>query len=436
MRRAILVTLDGLRRDQISPEVTPNLVAFAKCAETFADYRTVFPSCTRVVSASIATGCYPARHELQGNSLALMEDGVLVPHDAGHPDFLQHKRRVTGRSLAVPTLAERLASAGGAIVFSNVSPGAAYAHDPDGHGYVYHRAGSFGPGRVSVPETEQLRVEPDLNGDREMTERFIREVLFERCPALGVLWLGDPDATQHNYPLGSAENIEALKQSDLRAREVIEAVQTCRAAGEDILLMVGSDHGHQTVTGVVDIEHDLISVGLKDSGNSGDVIAVSNGTSALIYVHPDCSRRIPALRAHLERVDWVGRVVPAESFDLIGQAPHHCLAFAISMRAGDEPNACGVRGTSLVAKPASGKADRLGCGQHGGLAPFEQAPFLFVSGNGFVPGAVRGETARVIDIAPTVLTHLGVSHSGIDGRTLQRPDPVPTMEGLACQTSL
>lgn len=436
MRRAILVTLDGLRRDQISSEVTPNLVAFAKCAETFADYRTVFPSCTRVVSASIATGCYPARHELQGNSLALMEDGVLVPHDAGHPDFLQHKRRVTGRSLAVPTLAERLASAGGAIVFSNVSPGAAYAHDPDGHGYVYHRAGSFGPGRVSVPETEQLRVEPDLSGDREMTERFIREVLFERCPALGVLWLGDPDATQHNYPLGSAENIEALKQSDLRAREVIEAVQTCRAAGEDILLMVGSDHGHQTVTGVVDIEHDLISVGLKDSGNSGDVIAVSNGTSALIYVHPDCSRRIPALRAHLERVDWVGRVVPAESFDLIGQAPHHCLAFAISMRAGDEPNACGVRGTSLVAKPASGKADRLGCGQHGGLAPFEQAPFLFVSGNGFVPGAVRGETARVIDIAPTVLTHLGVSHSGMDGRTLQRPDPVPTMEGLACQTSL
>jgi arylsulfatase A-like enzyme len=436
MRRAILVTLDGLRRDQISPEVTPNLVAFAKCAETFADYRTVFPSCTRVVSASIATGCYPARHELQGNSLALMEDGVLVPHDAGHPDFLQHKRRVTGRSLAVPTLAERLASAGGAIVFSNVSPGAAYAHDPDGHGYVYHRAGSFGPGRVSVPETEQLRVEPDLSGDREMTERFIREVLFERCPALGVLWLGDPDATQHNYPLGSAENIEALKQSDLRAREVIEAVQTCRAAGEDILLMVGSDHGHQTVTGVVDIEHDLISVGLKDSGNSGDVIAVSNGTSALIYVHPDCSRRIPALRAHLERVDWVGRVVPAESFDLIGQAPHHCLAFAISMRAGDEPNACGVRGTSLVAKPASGKADRLGCGQHGGLAPFEQAPFLFVSGNGFVPGAVRGEAARVIDIAPTVLTHLGVSHSGMDGRTLQRPDPVPTMEGLACQTSL
>ena len=57
MRRAILVTLDGLRRDMISPETTPNLAAFAKRAESFADYRTVFPSCTRVVSASIATAC-------------------------------------------------------------------------------------------------------------------------------------------------------------------------------------------------------------------------------------------------------------------------------------------------------------------------------------------------------------------------------------------
>src|SRR5580692_9051301 len=120
MRRTILVTLDGLRRDQLSPETTPHLLAFGRQAESFPDYRTVFPSCTRVVSASIATGCFPARHGLQGNSMVLVEDGVLVPHDAGRPDFLQHKRKVTGRSLAVPTLAERLSTIGGAVVFSNV----------------------------------------------------------------------------------------------------------------------------------------------------------------------------------------------------------------------------------------------------------------------------------------------------------------------------
>jgi len=33
--------------------------------------------------------------------MALVEDGVLVPHDVGRPDFLPHKRAVTGYTLAV-----------------------------------------------------------------------------------------------------------------------------------------------------------------------------------------------------------------------------------------------------------------------------------------------------------------------------------------------
>src|ERR1700742_4769982 len=103
MRRAVVVTVDGLRADLISPVSTPHLSQFQHEAERLLDYRTVFPSCTRVVSASLATGCFPARHGLQGNSVALLEDGELVRRDAGHPDFLQHKRRVTGRSLAMPT---------------------------------------------------------------------------------------------------------------------------------------------------------------------------------------------------------------------------------------------------------------------------------------------------------------------------------------------
>ena len=215
MPRAILVILDGLRRDLVTPQTTPRLATFAERSEQFAAHRTVFPSCTRVVSASLATGCHPARHGLQGNTMALMENGRLVRHDAGRPDFLQHKRRVTGRALAVPTLAERLTDSGGAIIFSNVSPGAAYAHDPDGFGRVYHRAGSFGRDRVPLPEDEQLRVTLDVAGDRAMTERFIREaVLPSDPPALAVLWLGEPDATQHALPMGSPGHLAVLEEAD------------------------------------------------------------------------------------------------------------------------------------------------------------------------------------------------------------------------------
>ena len=96
-RRAVVVVLDGMRRDMIDQALTPHLVHFAERAQTFDGHRSMFPSATRVVSASFATGCVPARHELQGNALVLTEEGRLVHHDAGDPAFLQHKRRVTGR---------------------------------------------------------------------------------------------------------------------------------------------------------------------------------------------------------------------------------------------------------------------------------------------------------------------------------------------------
>ncbi len=80
--------------------------------------------------------------------MALDEGDGLVCRSAGHPDFPDRMRRATGRTLRVPTLAERLRWHGEvSISCANVSPGAAYFQDPDGHGFVYHAAGSYGPGR-------------------------------------------------------------------------------------------------------------------------------------------------------------------------------------------------------------------------------------------------------------------------------------------------
>ncbi|MEH2512826.1 putative AlkP superfamily pyrophosphatase or phosphodiesterase [Nitrobacteraceae bacterium AZCC 1564] len=420
MRRAILVNLDGLRRDLISPDTTPHLAAFAKHAEQFAAYRTVFPSCTRVVSASLATGCYPARHGLQGNTMALVENGRLVRHDAGHPDFLQHKRRVTGRSLAVPTLAERVKDHGGAVIFSNVSPGAAYAHDPDGHGHVYHRAGSFGPGRRPVPEQDHLHITLDSDGDRVTTERFIRKVVLapSQVPALGVLWLSEPDSTQHAHPLGSSEHLAVLKQADQNAKLVMDAVKDLTDRDE-VLFLIGSDHGHQTVSRVIHIEEELVKAGLKTSLESDDVVIASNGTSALVYLHSDAAARESQLGDFFKSQDWAGVVLHADELSSVGQSRDHGLAFAVSMRASSEPNSYGVPGTSVAAKRTEGKDDTIGSGQHGGLGDAEQSPFLMIAGAGFAANGIRHETASVIDIAPTILAHLGLPVSGMDGRALQ-----------------
>lgn len=419
MKRVVIVIVDGLRRDLLTETNTPLLAAFRTRAQEFRAHRTVFPSATRVVSASIATGCHPARHGLQGNSVALLENGAFVRHDAGGPEFLQHKRRVTGTSLAVPTMTERVERHGGAITFSNASPGAAYAHDPDGHGFLYNRAGSFGPGRVRVPEREELRVTGDLAGDRVMTERFVTEVLFERRPAIAVLWLHEPDHLQHELPLGSAAHAAVLRQADVQAGMVIAAADDLRGAGDDVLCIVGSDHGHHTVTGVIDIEGELVAAGLKEGPSSDDVVSVSSGTSALVYVHPNRRERIPKVGEFLVTREWAGAVFPPDRLPEVGQAAAGGLAFAVSMRAEDRPNPYGVPGLSLEALPLAGKSHHLGFGQHGGLGIYEQAPFLMIAGEGFDAGAALTGPTSVVDIAPTVLRYLELPVGGMDGRPLQ-----------------
>jgi hypothetical protein len=419
VRRVVVVVLDGTRRDQIGSANTPGLMRFQARAQAFAEHRSMFPSATRVVSASFATGCLPCRHELQGNSLALLEDGRLVQHDAGHPDFLQHKRRVTGRALAVPTRAERVAEIGGMILFSNVSPGAAYAHDPDGFGHVYHRAGSYAPGRRRLAGAQALAIGQDAVGEQLMTKRFIDEALLDRPRPLAVLWLGDPDATQHLEPLGSPEQLAALGRADGNAACVVDAVDRLRDRGDDVLLIICSDHGHQTVSRVVDIEAELVAAGLKDSRESGDIVTPTSGTATLIYVHPDHAGRSADIHAFLASRDWIDRVVGPAELASVGQAPKHGLAFAISLKSDNEPNAFGIPGRSVEARPTAGKVDHLGCGQHGGLARYEQMPFMMIEGAGFPAGSVSHAASSPIDLAPTILMHLEQPATGMDGRALQ-----------------
>lgn len=419
-RRAVVLMLDGLRRDFVTPELMPRLAAFRARASWGANHHSVFPSVTRVVSSCVATGCRPARHGLAGNTIALAENGTLSLFDAGKPEFIADKQRLTGQALAMPTLAERLAPHGGVVVFNNVSPGAAYLHDPLGHGHVYHRAGSFGPGRVEITGERALAINGDLDGDATLVARFATEAIGDGRPALALAWLGHPDTTQHDCPLGSPQHHAALLRADSHAGIVIDAVDAARRRGEDILLLIGSDHGHQTVTGVIDIVGELIAAGLKASADSSDVVVAPNGTAALIYVDPEQADRARQLGAFLAGCPWVGRLIAPEDFAEFGVPAGGDLAFAVAMAADDEAlNAYGVPGLSLAAKPAGGKPDRLGCGQHGGLGRYEQSPVLMLEGPGFAAGAEIAAATSAIDLAPTLLAFLGHAADGLDGRPLQ-----------------
>ena len=415
VKRAVLVVCDGLRADMITPELTPNLTRLVGDSQIFASHRGVFPSTTRVTSASIATGCLPAKHGLEGNVVALDEGDGLAAVSAGPPDFRDRFYKARGATLMVPTLAQRLREHGGSIVFSNVSAGAAQFQDPDGYGHVYHRQFSYGPGRRPLPEADGLRVSHDSAGDAAMTDRFLDEVLQRRRPALAVLWQCEPDHTQHSHPLGSPEHLAAVASSDSCAARVAAVVE---ADGDDVLLILCSDHGHETIDKVIPLEAMLIEVGLKAALGSCDVVVASNGTSASIYLSDAAKHRLGEIVEFLRSQEWIGEVYAGVDLAAVGLRTDTPLAIALTTRNSDSPNPHGVPGMShAIADPLSGET-HVGCGQHGGLGRYEQQPFLFVRGGGFGRGKRIDAPSSPVDIAPTILRHLGLACDGLDGTPL------------------
>jgi arylsulfatase A-like enzyme len=419
-KRVVIVICDSLRRDLIASATTPFLVELAERAAVFAAHRSVFPSTTRASAASIATGCLPARHGLLGNTMALDEGEGLVCRSAGHPDFPDRMRRATGRTLHVPTLAERLRWHGeDSISCANVSPGAAYFQDPDGHGWVYHAAGSYGPGRRPVDDPASAALKKGVAGDRAMTERFCAEILEERAPSLAIMWLSEPDYTGHHAPLGSPEHKSAIAGADECARQVFETVRRLDPSGNDILFIAGSDHGMETVADAIDLDALLVAARLKEGPGSRDVVVAPNGTAATLYFAEPEGKLVPRVARFLEAENWVGEVFAGDRLAAVGLPNNTAMRVAVTLAGEDRTNPHGVRGYCPIVQDPADNESKIGFGQHGGLGANEQRPFLMISGGGFAPGARHAPTS-LVDIAPTVLRHLHMDHDDMDGRALAR----------------
>jgi arylsulfatase A-like enzyme len=350
--------------------------------------------------------------------MALDEGEGLVCRSAGHPDFPDRMRRATGRTLHVPTLAERLRWHGETSVScANVSPGAAYFQDPDGHGYVYHAAGSYGPGRRPVDDPASAALTKGLDGDRAMTERFCAEILEERAPSLAIMWLSEPDYSGHHSPLGSPRHRTAIAGADQCVRRVFETVRRLDPAGDDIFFITGSDHGMETVAHAIDLDGLLIAAGLKEGPGSGDVVVAPNGTAATLYFAEPEGGLVPRVARFLASENWVGEVFVGDLLPAVGLPANSAMRIAVTLANEERDNPHGVRGYSPIVQDPNDNESKIGFGQHGGLGPNEQRPFLMLDGGGFAPGARLAPTS-LIDIAPTVLRHLHMDHDDMDGHAL------------------
>ncbi|WP_374448472.1 alkaline phosphatase family protein [Stella sp.] len=425
-RRVLLVVFDGLRPDMIAPGLMPHLEAFRARSAHFPLSRTVFPSETRVAVSSLVTGCHPGRHGLVANAFISRQAGRVQTARLDHLDRLAASRG--GRLLERPSLGERLAAAGRRMtVISTASPGATRLlnHRAADLGHVTlsaHGEGATQP--AAAMAAAERRVGPVPEGGTPNTARMhwaasvlLDHVIPDLDPDLAVLWFSDPDTTWHYRGIGTPEGLAALRGADAAFARVLDWVDS-EPEERRPQVVVMSDHGHVTTRATVDA---AAVVGARFGAPDPQP-----GYSGGISLPGGDERQLAEVAEWLLDQPWCGHVftrggdgragLVAGSFDRRLVACDHPDApdLYYCMATDDDLDAHGIDGGCLFHN-----AIPVGGSMHGGLHPREMANVLILGGAGARAGYASPHPAGTVDVAPTILAHLGLAaDGGMDGRIL------------------
>jgi arylsulfatase A-like enzyme len=428
----LILIWDGLRPDMIDAELTPHLFEMAGRGVFCHASHAVFPTATRINSASLATGCYPGKHGIVDNELYVPALNPTGPISCADWRALQAMAESEGgRLLTTPTLAETLHAAGRRLVAGGSgSPGTTYLANPTVTDPVVNWACAWPP---AVEDEIALRQGGMLTEDSDSTERnrfvfaALRDHLIpEQRPDVVTLWITEPDHAQHYHGLKSPEVRTMLHEVDEDVHALVTHLQeTCGPDG--LTCFVISDHGFETVQSGADPDAEMVEAGLISAPGSGEVVR----TFTSLYLNGDTRDRLAEVVAFMQSRDWVSAVFVRD--DLLGQCPDAMPQSAVmggharsaeimfSYRWTDEANEHGVPGSTVC--PGRVAAT------HGSSAPYTINNTLVAWGAGIKAGVSSAVPCGIVDIAPTVLHLLGVPQAeSMQGRVLHElladgPDP-------------
>ena len=406
-QRHLLIVLDGLRPDYVTPALMPNLHALGERGVVFTDHHAVYPTVTRVNAASISTGAYPETHGLMGNAVFFSDvDPTRFLSTGERANLLRIERAETGRLLTAPTLGERLEAAGlRLLVASAGSSGSSYLlnHRVAGGGIIHYEyalpeaLGEAVREQLGPPPTAAM---PSRDRNRYIVDAFLEVGLDHVDPAVTILWLTDPDTTAHANGIGHPASVAALEAVD---EEIARIQDRLRAAGrlDAFNLWVTSDHGFSTYTGGLDLDALLAPFAGALPDGSPRIVAGSGA----IYVRDGNSETVARIVEALQGSDRVGAIFTRDArmpgtlaFDAARWDHARSADILYSPSWSDAENEYGYRGTSASEGTAG----------HGSASPFDIHNTLIAAGPALQSeGEVALPTSNV-DLAPTFLYLLGL----------------------------
>ena len=422
--RVIAVQFDGLRADALSEESTPNLLAAAERGAWFQNHRSTFPTSTRVCVSSLATGVYPEKHGLPGNSLYSRALGETIT-TGRYENLLAWERAMGGRLLLRDTFFERV---GGGAIISAASSGSAWLWNAGRAARLFHPVATYpDEGRRNVEEAGEIPPagEPDLPRCAWALDLALDYVIPKLEPAVLVIHLSEPDSTQHHEGAAGAVHRQALEGVDRLFGAFWERFQRERDDWPQTNLLLFSDHGVVTTAGMIDLEAELAD--LPGRGESWQA-AHSEG-AALFYAGSE--KTLLELAAFLRTKDWAGPLfsqggsgvegnLPGTmSLELAGCGGPRAPDLLMGFQWGDGLLPGEKRARALPGWGYSSVNNKGSGGTHGSCSPYELRNFLIAQGPAFTAGARVDAPTGNIDLAPTILSLMGQEiPGGLDGETL------------------
>jgi arylsulfatase A-like enzyme len=450
-RHVVIVVWDGMRPDFVSAETTPTLWKLAREGVLFRNHHSVYPSATNVNGTAIATGNYPGHSGILANHVYRPGIDPLKSIDVESAAVVQKGDEISGgKYIAVATLPELVRRAGRTTAvataktvgllydrhFASANAGksamlfAGTSLPPDAIGPIARTLGRF-QSVLGASEHDQWTT-------RALTDFFWRDEL----PAFSLLWLSEPDDTEHKTAPGAPAALAAIKSSDDNLARVLAALDRPGSgrARESTDIFVVSDHGFSTIAREIELPKILHEAGFgvvtqfSAPPQAGEIMMAGNGGSVLFYVTNHDGSTTRRLVDFLQQSDFSGVILTRQSMDgtftldAVGMenatAPDVVLAFHWT----DRENQFG--------RPGMIDADwqrAAGKGTHATLSRYDMHNTLVAAGPDFRRGLVSERPSGNVDLAPTIARILKIEAPAMDGRVLTEalsngPDAIARVE--------
>jgi predicted AlkP superfamily pyrophosphatase or phosphodiesterase len=421
-RTALVIVVDALRPDYVTPEVMPRLYRLGQRGIVFRAHHSVFPTVTRVNAASFVTGAYPETHGLMGNNIYSPKANATKGLDTGDRANLEAVERAEGALLTAPTLSEILKPAGKTLLaVSSGSSGSAYLlNHLQASGGIIHYDFATPPAlaarALALLGPPPAHATPNDPQNQYAIDAYLKVGLTEVHPDVTFMWLNDPDGTAHTNGIGSELTMRSLALVDAGIGRVEDALQA-RGLLDRTNIIVTSDHGFSTHTRELRLASLVDPFARTMPDGSKDIVVAEGSINLRSGSDP---ARVAAIVAALQKRPEVGAIftrngaVPGTlSFDVARWTHARAGEILVSANWNSDKNEAGW----------PGKTTDGGVAGHGTSSPWDIHNTLIAVGPDFREHAVSEVPTANVDIAPTLLRLLGMK-------------PAPSMTGRVIEEGL